>query len=79
VRAIAIVGSSAATNRTNLADVLPKLALDPRHIWIRAALIREVKAESETTRPAQILASKSSLVTTRSRLRIRYSRSKREN
>jgi hypothetical protein len=30
LRAIAIVGRSAATNGTNLADVLPKLALDPR-------------------------------------------------
>ena len=40
----------------------------------RAALMRVVMAESETIRPAQTEAIKSSLLTSRSRFRIRYSR-----
>ena len=40
----------------------------------RAALMRVAMAELETMRPPQIAASKSSLLTTRSQFRIRYSR-----
>ena len=41
---------------------------------MRAALMRVVSANSETIRPPQIALIRSSLVTTRSRCRIRYSR-----
>ena len=43
-------------------------------IALRAALIRVLNVDSETMRPLHTAASKSSLLTTRSRFRIEYSR-----